>query len=32
MTLDVDNMIEGWHPTVEDVERLREVAILESAN
>jgi len=25
-------MIEGWHPTVEDVERLREVAILESAN
>ena len=26
------NMIEGWHPTVEDVERLREEAILESAN
>jgi len=26
------NMIEGWHPTVEDVERLREEAILESLN
>jgi len=25
-------MIEGWHPTVEDVERLREEAVLESAN
>ena len=21
------NMIEGWHPTVEDVERLREEAV-----
>ena len=26
------NMIEGWHPTVEDVERLKEEAILEIGN
>ena len=26
------NMIEGWQPTVEDVERLREEAVLESVN
>jgi hypothetical protein len=26
------NMIEGWQPTVEDVERLKEEAILEIGN